>query len=103
MLLSDACGGGGCYEGVSLALGPAMFRTFAINVVSSLPGTGREEVLALLASESVPTDGTWTPTLWSVLTALALVATLALAWRGGGPRHAESAGPEETRAQTSCA
>jgi hypothetical protein len=99
MLLSDACGAGGCYEGVSLALGPTMFRTFAINVVSSLPGTGRDEVLALLASESVPTDGTWTPTLWSVLTALALVATLAVAWRGGGPRHAESAGPEETRAQ----
>ena len=99
MLVSDACGGGGCYSGVSLALGPTMFRTFAINVASSIPGTGREEVLALLRSESVPTDGLWTPTLWSVLTALALVVTLALAWRGGSPRQTESAGPEETRAQ----
>ena len=57
MLVSDVCDGGGCYSGVSLALGPTMFRTFAINVVSSIPGTGREEVLALLRSESVPTDG----------------------------------------------
>jgi hypothetical protein len=99
MLLSEGCNGGGCYEGVSLALGRTMFRTFGINVISSLPGTGREEVLALLNSESIRTDGTWTPTLWSVLTALALVATLALAWRASGPRQTESAEPEETRAQ----
>ena len=41
-------------------------------------GIGREQVLALL-KESIPTDGLWTPTVWSVLTALALVATLASA------------------------
>jgi len=99
MLVSDVCDGGGCYSGVSLALGPTMFRTFGINVASSIPGTGREEVLALLRSESVPTDGIWTPTLWSVLTALALLVTLALAWRDGGPRKTESARSEETRAQ----
>ena len=99
MLVSDVCDEGGCYTGVSLALGPKMFRTFAINVASSFPGTGREEVLTLLRSESVRTDGIWTPTLLSVLTALALVVTLVLAWRGGRRRQTESAGPEETRAQ----
>jgi len=99
MLVSDACESGACYEGVSLSLGPTMFRTFAINVVSSIPGTDREQVRALLASESIPTDGIGTPTLWSVLAALALLATLALAWRGGGTRQTESAGQEETRAQ----
>ena len=99
MLVSDVCAGGGCYDGVSFALGPTMFRTFAINVASSVPGTGREEILALLRSESVPTDGIWTPTLLSVLTALALVVTLALAWRGRALRQTDSAGPEQTRAQ----
>ena len=86
MLVNDVCDGGGCYTGVSVALGPTMLRTFAINVASSIPVGGRTEVLDLLNSESVPTDGVWTPTLWSVLTALALVVTFALAWRGGGPR-----------------
>jgi hypothetical protein len=99
VLLSDVCDRGDCYNGVSMALGPAMFRTFAVNVASTIPGTGRDEVLALLSAESIPTDGIWTPTLWSVLTALALVAVLALAWHGGGPRQAESAGPQERRAQ----
>ena len=100
MLLSDVCGSGDCYSGVSLAFGPTMFRSFAINVVSSIPGTGREEVLALLKARSrSPPTALWTPTLWSLLTALALVATLALAWYGGGPRQAESAVPQERRAQ----
>ena len=40
MLVSDVCGSGDCYSGVSLSLGPTMFRTFAINVASSIPGTG---------------------------------------------------------------
>jgi len=99
MMLRDVCDGGACYEGVSIAFGPKMFQTFAVNVVSTIPGTGREEVLALLRAESIPTDAFWTPTLWSVLTALAVVATLALAWYAGGPRRAESAGPQERRAQ----
>jgi len=99
MLLRDVCDGGDCYGGVSIALEPAMFRTFAVNVASTIPGTGREEVLALLSSVSIPADVIWTPTLWSVLTALALVVTLALAWHGGGPRQAESAGPPQRRAQ----
>ena len=99
MLVSDVCDGGGCYAGVRVSLGSTASRTFAINVASSIPGTGREEVHDLLRSESVPTDGIWTPTFWSVLVALALVVTLALAWRSRGPRLAESARPEETLAQ----
>ena len=100
MLVSDVCDGGGCYDGVTFAPGSRMFRTFAINVVSSIPGTGREELVALLRSESVSTDGIWTPTLWSVLTALALVVSLALVWRSRGPRQKDSARPqEEARAQ----
>ena len=43
MLVSDACGDGDCYSGVSLAFGPTMFRSFAVNVASaSQTPVGRE-------------------------------------------------------------
>jgi hypothetical protein len=99
LMLAPVCADGGCYSGVSVSLGPEMFRSFGINVASSIPGIGREPVLAFLRAESVPTAGVWTPTLWTVLTALALVAVLVLAWRAGGHRATESADSEQTRAQ----
>ena len=97
LMLSDVCARGDCYGGVSMSLGPTMFKTFAINVVSSVPGTGGQEIRRLLRSQSVSTDGTWTPTIWSVLAALLLLGTLALAWWGTRPGPATT-GDEEPEA-----
>jgi hypothetical protein len=99
MMLSDVCQGGGCYTGVSIALGPRMFRTFAYNVLSTFPGTGRGVVSRQLSAMSIPTGSLWTPTLWSALIALALVATLALVWLAGRRQELRAAEPEYTRAQ----
>jgi hypothetical protein len=99
LLLRSVCADGGCYTGVTISLGPDMFRSFWINVASSIPGTGRARVLAFLRAESVPTAGTWTPTFWAVVTALALVAIFVLAWRLLRHRQTEPAEPEETRTQ----
>ena len=100
MMLREVCASGACYEGVSLSVSPVMFKTFGINVLSSIPGTGRDEILALLRAESVPVQGAWVPTRWSVLTALGLVAALALAWRGGSfHRTKPHRDPEEKRVQ----
>lgn len=86
ILLRQVCERGGCYEGVTLSLGPGALRTFVVNVLSTIPGTGTGGVRELLRSQSLPTDGLWHPTVWSVLVGLALVATLALAWVGTGLR-----------------
>lgn len=100
LMLRDVCSSDECYEGVTLALGQEMFRTFGVNVVSSIPGTGWDQVLGPFREEGIPSDGLWTPTLWSVLAALALVATLALAWRSAGPAATSADDPETTRSQT---
>ncbi len=97
LMISRACARTDCYVGVTPSPGLAMFKTFAVNVVSSVPGTGRTEIAGLLRSQGVSTDGVWTPTLWSALAALVVIAVLAAAWWGSRPQPAEAAPDEESR------
>jgi hypothetical protein len=100
IMISRACAEADCYGGVSPSPSLAMVRTFLVNVISSVPVTGRTEIAGLLRSQGVSTDGVWTPTLWSVLAALAVLGVLAVAWWASRPPPSETAAePEDARAQ----
>jgi hypothetical protein len=102
MMLKNVCASGSCYQGVRPALDPVMFKTFAVNIISSVPGTGGRTISQLLRAQGVSTRGIWSPTLWSVLAALVLLAVLAGAWWGTRPEQAEVApepDPEGAHAQ----
>lgn len=106
LYLRSVCARTDCYDGVQVGL-DGMLRTLGINLVSPVPGTGRDEVRDLLDQQGMSTADTWTPTTWSILLALGVAVVLALAWwgaRGGVPdpqpeeaAGADAADPDDVR------
>lgn len=83
-VLRSVCAQNECYEGVKLALSPAIVRTAFYNLVSSVPGAGGSELLRGLERVGWEDRYPALPTAWSVaagiLVALALIA-VRLTWR----------------------
>jgi hypothetical protein len=80
IMLSHICDRQHCYAGVRPALDADLVRTFVINVASNIPGIERAKTTQLLRVQGVSTHHAWTPTVWSVVLAVALAAVIALAW-----------------------
>lgn len=97
-LVAEACARGECYGGVRPDLGPQVVGTWWRNVLSTVPGTGGDDVRQLLRAEGVPVDGAWTPTAWSAVVALLVLAVLLLAWRVGGHAGARRGADSDTDA-----
>lgn len=80
LYLAHVCAEASCYSGVKTELGGRAVRTTVYGVISSIPGAGRNELLADLDRVGWGSRYPVLPTWWSVLIGIGAIAAMLLLW-----------------------
>ncbi|MGH8835601.1 MAG: hypothetical protein ACRDWG_11510 [Actinomycetes bacterium] len=80
LYLAHVCSQGNCYTGVQTELSPRAVRATVYGLISSVPGSGRDELLADLKRVGWASRYPVLPTWWSVLIGIAAIAAMLILW-----------------------
>jgi hypothetical protein len=88
LYLADICSRTECYEGVQPQLGVGAARTAAYNLLTAIPGSGDNELLADLDRVGWADRYPVMPSAWSVALGLGVIGAVLLSWWASHRYHA---------------